>query len=168
MIKIATLYELTGQYAELLELLENPEIDEKTVLDTLESMDFLIEDKAENYAKIIKELEGNINTLDNELDRLKSKKTALQNNITRLKDNLYQSMKTTGKTKFKTELFNFNIAKNGGALPLIVDVDTSELPDDFVIVTEAPDKKALVEHLKKNPDCKWAHFGERGEHLSIK
>ena len=53
---MATLYELTDQYQQLLEL--ESEIDEQTFIDTLQSIDEAIEDKAENLAKVIKEMEA--------------------------------------------------------------------------------------------------------------
>ena len=70
-------------------------------------------------------------------------------------------MVQTGKRKIKTDLFSFTVAKNGGALPVIVDVDTEDLPDECVVITEKPDLKALAA-------LKFAHFGERGETLRIK
>ena len=165
---MSTLYELKGEYLQLLQLLEDPEVEEQIVLDTLEGIDFELEIKAENYAKIIKELEGNVEVIKVEKKRLSDKQSKLEDNIKRLKENLQAAMVETGKTKFKTELFSFSIQKNGGALPVIVDVDTSELPDDLVIITEKPDLKAIAKFLEKNPDSELAHFGERGESLRIK
>lgn len=165
---MSTLYELKGEYLQLLQLLEDPEVEDQIVLDTLEGIDFELEVKAENYAKIIKELEGNVEIIKAEKKRLSDKQSKLEENIKRLKENLQAAMVDTGKTKFKTELFSFSIQKNGGALPVIVDVDTSELPDDLVIITEKPDLKAIAKFLEKNPDSELAHFGERGESLRIK
>ena len=53
---MATLYELTGQYLDIYNL----EIDDETKLDTIESLglDEEIEAKAENYAKLIRNLEA--------------------------------------------------------------------------------------------------------------
>ena len=50
------LYELTGQFLELLDMLEDEEVDEQVIMDTLESVEYEIEDKADGYAKIIKAL----------------------------------------------------------------------------------------------------------------
>lgn len=165
---MSTLYELKGEYLQLLEMLEDPDIEEQVVLDTLEGIDYELEIKAENYAKIMKELEGNVETIKKEQQRLADKKSKLEANIKRLKDNLQEAMIATGKTKFKTDLFSFNIQKNGGAAPVIVDVETSELPDELVIYTEKPNLKAIGELLKSDPECKYGHFGERGESLRIK
>lgn len=165
---MSTLYELQGEYLQLLQMLEDPEIEEQVVLDTLEGIDYELEIKAENYAKIMKELEGNVEVIKLEMNRLAGKKNKLESNIKKLKDNLQEAMVATGKTKFKTDLFSFNIQKNGGTAPVIMDVDTSELPDELVIYTEKPNLKAIAEAIKNDPECKYAHFGERGESLRIK
>lgn len=167
---MATLYELQGEYLQLLNMLEDPEIEDQVVLDTLEGIDFELEIKAENYAKIIRELEGTVEVIKIEQKRLADKKSKLEANVKRLKDNLQEAMTATGKTKFKTDLFSFAIQKNGGALPVVVDVETAELPDELVQITEKPDLKAIGELLKTDPKkaAKYAHYGERGESLRIK
>lgn len=165
---MASLYELKGEYLQLLNMLEDPEIEDQIVLDTLEGIDYELEIKAENYAKIIRELEGAVEVIKAEKKRLSDKQSKLEVNAKRLKDNLQEAMTATGKTKFKTDLFSFSIQKNGGALPVIVDVDTAELPDDLVMVTEKPDLKAIGEYLKTHPDTEYAHYGDRGESLRIK
>lgn len=165
---MATLYELTNEFMELLDMLEDPEIEEQVVLDTLEGIDFELELKADGYAKVIKELEGSIETIKAEQTRLAKKKSTMEANIARLKNNLQDVMVKTGKTKFKTDLFSFNIQKNGGKAPVILDVkDTSELPDELVRIKEEPDIEAIRKLIDAGK-CKYAHYGERGESLRIK
>lgn len=163
-----TLYNLTANYLQILDLLRDGEYTEEQLKDTLEAVEGELEEKADNYAKVMKELEGEALVLRTEIDRLKEKLKRCEDGADRLKKNLYESMVATGKTKFKTELFSFGIQKNGGALPVIVDVETKELPDELVQITEKPDLKAIGEYLKEHPDSNLAHFGERGESLRIK
>lgn len=165
---MAALYELTNEFMELLDMLKDPEIEEQVVLDTLEGIDFELELKADGYAKVIKELEGSIETIKAEQTRLAKKKSTMEANIARLKNNLQDAMVKTGKTKFKTDLFSFNIQKNGGKAPVILDVkDTSELPDELVRIKEEPDIEAIRKLIDAGK-CKYAHYGERGESLRIK
>lgn len=165
---MATLYELTNEFIELLDMLQDPEIEEQIVLDTLEGIDFELELKADGYAKVIKELEGSIEIIKAEQTRLAKKKSTMEANIARLKSNLQDAMVKTGKTKFKTDLFSFNIQKNGGKPPVILDVkDTSELPDELVRIKEEPDVEAIRKLIDAG-ECKYAHYGERGESLRIK
>lgn len=165
---MATMYELTSDFQEVLELASNPDIDPQAIADTLEAINLEIEIKAENTAKVLRELDGMAAALKAEEQRLNARRKSIENNVERIKAGLYEAMKTTGKTKFKTALFSFSIQKNGGKIPVIVDVDTSDLPDDLVIISEKPDVEAIREYLEKNGESKLAHFGERGESLRIK
>ena len=167
-----TLYELTDEFLQLQQMLEDGEADEQIYQDTLESLEYDLEEKADNYAKIIRNFESQIETLKVEERRLKDRRQVCEKAIKRLKDNLQAAMVQTGKRKIKTDLFSFTVAKNGGALPVIVDVDTEDLPDECVVITEKPDLKALAALLtdpeNKEYYKKFAHFGERGETLRIK
>ena len=163
-----TMYELTADYKTVLEMMYDTEIDPQAITDTLESITAEIEIKAENTAIIINELTAEAAKIKAEEQRLNTRRKVYENRVTNLKQGLFDAMKLTGKTKFKTDLFSFNITKNGGKMPVIVDVDCSELPDDLVTITEKPNLDAIAEYLESNPESKYAHFGERGESLRIK
>jgi hypothetical protein len=120
------IYELTGNYEHLLNMLYDEDVDEKALLDTLESIEGDIEDKADGYAKIIKELETQSNARKEEAKRLTQSAKTIDNRIKMLKSNLFNCMKITGKTKFTTNLFSFSIAKNGGKQALTIDGDVQK------------------------------------------
>lgn len=174
---MAALYELTGAFLELMNMLEDEESDEQTVLDTLEGIDFEIEQKADGYAKIIKSLEHKIQGMIKEIDRLSFRKKVFENNVKRLKTNLEMCMKLTGKRKFTTDLFSFNIQKNGGKRKLIIDVDVDNVPKKYrVKQPDAIDGDSIREYLKENGlegkdgslNCEFAHLEPLGESLRIK
>ena len=77
-------------------------------------------------------------------------------------------MKVSGKTKIKGSVFTLAIQKNGGKAPVVLDVAVEELPDELVRVKEEADIEAIRDYLENNPECKYAHIGERGESLRIK
>lgn len=164
-----TLYDLTNDFLKLQTMMEDPEADPQAIADTMEALDYAIEEKADGYAKVIKNLEASVVAIKTEQERLTARRNLLEGNVKRLKENLQESMIATGKRKFKTDLFNFTIQKNGGKAPVIMDIkDTSELPDDLVRITEAPDLDAIRALIEKEGSCKWAHLGERSESLRIK
>ena len=165
---MSTMYELTADYLEVLDLANDPDIPPEVVADTLEGISGEIEIKAENTAKILKELEASVAASKAEEKRLAERRKQMETNVQKIKERLFDMMKTTGKVKFKTDLFSFSIQKNGGKLPVVLDVkDTSELPDDLVKITETADLEAIRELLDAG-DTRFAHYGERGESLRIK
>ena len=72
-----TMYELTSNYLELLELASNPEIDPQAITDTLEAIDAEIEIKAENTAKVLRELESMSASLKAEEQRLNARRKSI-------------------------------------------------------------------------------------------
>ena len=163
---MSKLYELTADLLTLQEMLEE-NVDEQVLIDTLEGVQGEYELKLEAYCKVIKNLEADMEALKNEAKRLTDKRKVLENNVDRLKKAMFDSMKLTGTEKVKGALFTVVIQRNGGKLPVIVDVDVAELPDECVKVVESPDLEAISKMIDAG-NCKFAHYGERGESLRIK
>lgn len=160
-----TLYEITGQFLELLTWAEDPEVDEQAFNDTMEALSCEIEEKADGYAKVIKQLQGEAETIKTEIDRLNNRKEAIENHIKAMKGNLEQSMIVTGKEKFKTELFSFNIQNN--APSVVLDVDEDKVPEQFIVITKKVDKKGIGQALKNGDQIDFAHF-EQSRSLRIR
>lgn len=114
-----TLYELTGDFLSLMNMLYDEDVDEESLLDACEHIEAQIEDKADGYAKIIKEIEVNIDGIKAEEKRLKDRRAALENRAEILKHNLEGTMRAMGKTKFKTDLFSFGIRKNPASVKIV-------------------------------------------------
>jgi predicted nuclease with TOPRIM domain len=160
------LYELTADLLTLQEMLEDT-VDDQCLLDTLEGVQGEYEIKLEAYCKVIKNLEADMEALKSEAKRLTDRRKVLEGNVERLKKAMYDSMKATGTDKVKGQIFTVAIQRNGGKLPVIVDVPTEDLPDELVKVVESPDLEAIGKLLEAG-ESKYAHFGERGESLRIK
>lgn len=174
---MSSIYELTGEYLELMNMLEDEEVDEQTIIDTLEALDGEIENKADNYAKIIRSLESDIDGISKENDRLTARKKTYENRIKWLKQNLEMCMRTIGKKKFTTDLFSFNIQKNGGKHKLTIDVDVENIPEEYRIKQpDAVDGEKLRDYLKENGlegqdgslNCEWCHLEPQRESLRIR
>ena len=158
------LYEITGALLELLEMAEEKDLDQQTINDTMEAVELEFEEKADGYAKIIKTLEGDVDSLDKEIKRLTGRKNTVKNNIVSIKNNLENAMLVTGKTKFKTLLFNFGIQKNPASV--VID-DESQIPQEYLVPQEPKvDKAAIKDYLKEN-EVEWAHLSQT-ESLRIK
>ena len=163
-----TLYELTNDYMNLLELAEDPDIDEQAFMDTLEGIEGALEDKAEGYAKVIRTLEGDAAACDAESKRLRNKKQAIERNIDRMKKALQYAMETTGKTKFKTPLFSFNIQKNTPSV--VMDEQYIEnIPDRFLIHKDPEINRAAIKSaIKAGEDVGGIAHLEQTESLRIR
>lgn len=161
---MSTLYELTGEYLQLCDMLSDEEENNQVILDTLEAIDGELEDKADNYAKLVKNLEADAKAIKTEIERLTQRKQSLENRADMVKRTLENSMRATGKTKFKTLLFSFNISKNGGKAPLLL---TGEVPEEYRKPGE-PDNQRIREALETGEKLNFAAIGERGESLRIK
>lgn len=164
------LYEVTGNVLQLQAMLESDEFDAEVLADTMEAVDGEYEYKIEQYCKVIKNLEADMDALKAEAKRLSDKRKVLENNVDRLKKAMFESMKATGKTKVKGAIFTAAIQKNGGKLPVIMaeGTTTEHLPDQLVKVVETPNLEAIRELLEAGKVVDGFTLGERGESLRIK
>lgn len=136
------LYELSVAFQEV----QNMELDPEVMKDTLDSIEDAIENKAENIAKLIRNLESDVSAFKEEEDRLKTKRQATENKVKWLKTYLEDNMKLTGKTKFKSGMFNFSIQKNPASVNI---TDERIIPEGFLIQQPPKvDKTSLKEALK--------------------
>lgn len=68
-------YDLKSKYATLLAKAEDMEIDPIVLHDTLESIKDAIEDKAVGCVQVIKSLEADVDSIDQEIKRLQERKS---------------------------------------------------------------------------------------------
>ena len=163
---MATLYELTAEYQSILEMAEDPEIDPDVLADTMEGLDYEIEEKADGYAKIIRQLMSDSEGYKAEISRLTARKQAVDNNITRMKQSLENAMIATNKRKFKTGLFSFNIQKNPASV--VID-DESRIPKEYLIEQEPKiDNNKLKKDLKNGVDLAGVAHLEQSESIRIR
>lgn len=162
---MSNLYQLTNNYETVLNMLYDEDVDEQMILDTLESIEGEIEDKADGYAKIIKELEAKRDARKTESKRLNDSASVFDNRIKNLKQNLFNTMKQIGKTKLATDLFNFNIVKNGGKQALTID---GEVPKEYTKTIIENDTDKIRQALEEGKNLPFAHLEPRGESLRIK
>ena len=165
---MSTLYELTEDYMNLLALAEDPDIDEQAFMDTLDGIEGAIEIKAENYAKIMRQLEADAAACDAESKRLKNKSKTIDNNIKRMKQALQFAMVATGKTKFKTALFSFGIQKNPASV--VMDEQYIEnIPERFLVRKDPEiNRKAIRDAINAGEDLEGLAHLEQTESLRIK
>ncbi|VJC35919.1 phage protein [Streptococcus pneumoniae] len=140
------------------------ELDEETKLDTLDSIDWNsdYENKVENYIKVIKNIESDIEARKNEIKRLTELNKADEKKKDHLKETLSTNMVLTGHERVDTPLFKVSFRKSQA-----VEVDELVLPESYKVATWKPDKKRLKEDLKNGLEIIGASLVER-KNLSIR
>ena len=163
-----TLYELTGDFLRLYQMADEGELSQDVIDDTLEGLEYELEEKADAYAKVIRSLEGDMASLKAEIDRLTARKRTMENNITAMKQSLEMAMRVAERPKIKTKLFSFSVQKNPPALK----IDNPNLVPTEYVIPQAPKYdsagiKKFLKSLDENDSCKWAHL-EQSESLRIR
>ena len=156
---MTTIYELTEDLRQLYEMATDPEVDPEVLMDTIEGVEGEFELKADGYAKVMAQLNGDALSLDAEIKRLQKRKKVMENSSARIKESLENAMRLTNKTKFKTEFFTFSIQKNPPSLKIKEDVDLDLVPPEFLVFTDPAIDKAKVKNaIKAGQTFDWAEM----------
>ena len=143
---MSSLYDLGTTYNAIYEQIYS-DVPIEEIEAALMAMDEMIEEKADAYAKIIKSINADCDSIKAEEQRLAERRKALENKAESLKRALEEQMIATGKEKFKTTLFSFGIQNNP---PSVNVIEESRIPAGYWV--EQPkklDKKLLLDDLKK-------------------
>ena len=148
------LYELSSKYEALLHYAQTTDFEDaeqmEAVRETLDTLNDSIEEKAENIAHVLKQLEYDEMVVNEEIKRLTAKKASLKNNHVRLKDYLKDTMEYVGKYKIKTPKFSINIQNNP---PKLVVDDVDKIPKDYFVEQQPVlDRRSLLNDLKQNSE----------------
>jgi len=115
------LYELTEAYR----LLQDEEADYEVAL---EQIGDAFEVKAENVAKVIRELEAEAKAYEDEISRMAGIKTARENRVKSLKGYLQANMEAAGIEKVKGSVLSVGLQNSPPSCEI---VDESQVPDDY-------------------------------------
>lgn len=142
---MSNIFDLSTDYKQVYDMISQGE-DSEVYLDTLDSLNDSIEDKADGYSAIIKSLNGDNEIIKKEIERLQARKKANENGIRNMKDNLQVAMEMTGKTVFRTAKNSFGIQRNKPRTDI---KDETKIPKGYY--NEQPmklDKQRLLEDLQ--------------------
>ena len=163
-----SLYQLADQYLAAAHELTDLDLDEQTVLDTLEGMAGSLEDKAINVAKFIQNLRASSLGMKLAEARMYERRKAVEKREQRIMDYLKSNMERCGISKIDCEYFSLSIRNNPASV--VID-ELAMIPSEFMRQAEAPppapDKKAIAIAMKDGKDVPGAHM-ESGTRLDIK
>lgn len=143
------LYELTSDYIQLYEMLEagaeTPE-DEEAIIQAINETGANLADKADAYARMIKNLSAEAEAYKAEEKRLSARRKACENGVERLKANMLLTMQTLGADKLKTSIGTWGKRQT----PYKVNVvDIEKIPERFLIKQEPTvDKTGMLAEFK--------------------
>ena len=163
---MAKLYEIVAELQDFVTQNEGLE-DEQAYRDTLEGLQGELDDKVSQWARCIKNLEGERDAIKAEGDRLTKRARSIDNEVKHMKDTLLMYLKAAGVSKAGDAVIKASIVKNGGQAPLEIDLIPVDLPEDFQKITIDADKEAIRAALEGGQQLEWARIGERGEHVKI-
>lgn len=140
------LFELTENYVKFFTMLEEADEIAEELEEMANNLNIAIEEKSDNYVKMIKNLDADVEAFKNQEKIFNKKRKTAENKIAWLKKNLQSSMEQTGRKKVKTELFTISIQKNTPALDI-----TSEdnIGDEYYKVERTLNKRDLLNDIKE-------------------
>ncbi|WP_107842019.1 siphovirus Gp157 family protein [Metasolibacillus meyeri] len=157
---MATLYELTGALLQLQRMIEDGN---EGLEDTLESIELATADKLEGYAMVIKNIESDIEGLKAEEKRLAERRKAMESNVKRMKDSMYDALLTVEGNRLKTDKFTFSLRKSTS----VQIEDESLIPQQFIQTETKISKTELSKALKNGESIAGASLVEN-QSLSIR
>lgn len=145
------LYELKDEYHNLLALVEDGQLTQEQIADTLDSVNHDFEEKVRNCLMMVKHLEGQQATAKAEFERLKALSDSYGNQAEKLKEYVRGNMESLDKDKLDLGIFKVTLKKPSQTLGL---VDESKIPETYYKIipeTKQLDKRLLLADLKQSP-----------------
>lgn len=165
---MAALYEISAQYQELIALAETADEDMAVaVRDTMQAIEGEFEDKGKAIAMIALNIDGDLDAIQAQIDRLTERKRIINNRKESLKEYLRTNMEASGINKITHPLFTITLGKGR---PVVVIDNEKDIPDDFMNtkVVTTPNKAEIAKAIKEGVEVPGAHSEIGKSSISIK
>ena len=153
------LYEITDIYLNL----ENID-DEIDITAALAEVDGELEDKLENIAKLIRNLEAKAKAYEDEEKRLKTQKQAAKNRIESLKRYVKGNLETIGKDKVEAGIFKWSLQNGPGRVEI---TDETKIPDEYFVKVIKPLRSEIKKAIEEGVITEGAEI-VRGKSLRLR
>ncbi|WP_343656367.1 siphovirus Gp157 family protein [Cupriavidus sp.] len=161
-----TLYQISQEHRALADALQDMDLDEQTIADTLEAESGLVE-KSQSVAFVIRNMETFADAVKAEADAMADRAKRVRNRADAVKRYLHQCMTLAGVQKIEHPQFTISIRKNPESVQIF---EEGLLPPDYLREIPAryePDKALIKQAIKDGHDVPGAKL-TRGESLQIK
>jgi hypothetical protein len=164
-----TLFDISQDLYDQLDNLEgDDEAQTEAVIQWFEQLGEERDQKLDNYAALIADIEARAQVRRDEAKRLVDRARIDENKAALLKERLRLFFGSHGLKTLETSRYRLTLAQNGGKLPLLVDVSVDGLPEEYIRLTKAPALSARIASLEDGKELPFARFGERGSSIRIK
>lgn len=164
---MTALFELAANYRALADRLNDLDLPEEVIADTLESESGELTDKSTNVAKVFRNLEADADKIEEAAKQMIARAKAIRRRSDSLKQYLHSNMEKAGITKIESPWFVISIKQN----PEAVKVDDEEsIPRDYfkeIPASYSLDKALIKQAIKDGFNVPGCHL-ERGTRLEIK
>ncbi len=162
------LYQIGKEFQELALLAETADEDMAVAIhDTMGAIQAEFEDKGKAIAMLALNIDGDLEAIQSQIDRLTERKRIINNRKEALKEYLRTNMEASGITKISHPLFTISLGKGR---PIVVVDNEKDIPDDYmnVKVTSSPDKAMIAKAIKEGVEVPGAHSETGKSSISIK
>ncbi|HEY4437644.1 MAG TPA: siphovirus Gp157 family protein [Lelliottia sp.] len=162
-----TAISIAANMTNLLALVENGEFTFEDIADTLEGEELALGDKFDGIMSLVRNLEGQANTVGDEVKRLSDRKKSFETQAKNLKTYILSCLQAAELKTFKTERNTLTVRK--GSISVVID-NVDQLPDELVDVATvvSPDKKKIKEAIEAGEEVKGAHLETGAESLQVR
>ena len=168
---MANIYDLTGEFLALWNLLDEGEISDEVLAEVFDTTKEELTIKLEGYCKFIKNCQSDIAGLKAEEARLNARRQALENTVKRAKNAMKTAMVAAGENNLPCGTFKVSISNNPPKV-VIDDPYIENIPARYLTTPEPEINRALILEDFKNdgviPDLEGIAHIETGTHINIK
>lgn len=164
---MTALYLLTQEFREAAEKLADAELPDEVIADTLESLQFPIEEKAKNVAMVIRNIEASAKAIKEAADAMILRAKSEENRAKNLKGYLQSAMEATGITKIESPYFVISLRNNPESV--VIDAE-SQIPADYmreIPASYSPDRILIKKAIQDGYEVPGCHL-TRTQSLQIK
>lgn len=149
---MATLYELSSEYARLMGELEFAETDEQReeIYAAIFAIDGDLMEKADAYARIMRNKAGEAEMYKAEKQRFEQLQRAAENTVERMKQRMYDSMRQTDTMEIPTSIGKWRRQLNNPSVEIL---DEAAIPAEFrVPQPDRIDKNGILAYARTHED----------------
>ena len=135
------LYEIAEMYEAMESLDESIDITA-----ALENIDGALEEKLENVAKLVRNLEAEAKAYEEEERRLRAQKQAAKNRIESIKRYVKENLEEIGRDKVEAGIFKWSLQNGPGRVEI---TDETKIPEEYFVTEINPLKSEIKKAIEE-------------------